>query len=883
MTRIVKKTLGVIALLIFILPVAFNYQNFESTEGWVPEFWIAGYTQNPQYPHTDDVVTITTQVFLTGGSYLSVTLYYRINGDDGTLVTKGMTSIGNDQYRTTIPVFSAGTEVEYKIRATAEILGYLETLYSPYSGYHSYTVTEPSDIAWISPSAGMEITFGPVGDDITFNFDWSMDNLDDARLSIGSQEFDILDVGSIQVKSVVLDGAALDGITISATLKGYNNAVLAASASRSFSFRRLDYELSWNSPSDGNTIAFSPTGLAKFNFTFTQGVDIDYVNLFFNNSFQAEVTSPWTHAFTFGPYEGVIEATLEGYDSGDNLIATDTRSFIFRRLVFEVVWDSPAANSSITFGPGTDPELFNITFSKGTDVNFVKLSLNGLDMGNVSSPATVSFLYSNDTHGLIEAVLTGYNAVGSLLSSDTRNFTFDKIVDVRYEILQQNEINLGQKLYLILHDPNGDNSFSSYEQSTSISLGVGCEFKSSNATGIEIGVEQEVDFFGLFESGIEASTKLALSKESSQGFEIRYDITDSTFLSSSDSSSNIDFIGPGYGDRYWGELWKLKYVFTIHYHKYFNTSEVYFDPHLWWGILRDAEAYLSDATAPESWRAQNPVNQGYSEEAVEWVGGTFIADGGGTYTNTHEISNTNTLSESITIGLETETKAKLSAGGAYVEGSLELSLETKVYAEMSIGNTITTSYTIKDADPTDSIVQKVGIDKNFGTYIFQTVTDFCKTSSPIEHGTLDYLPPVIGYPTIIYDTDQDFKGPTPQDNPLVTVKIEEEGGMQTATLYYSIDNGTSWRMTPLVEYPGQPDVWHANIPKQANNTVVLWYLEAIDDTGNSALKFDITDSYFSYKVGIIINPLEAQTPGFTFWTVFLTFALGAFLISKRRH
>ena len=87
----------------------------------------------------------------------------------------------------------------------------------------------------------------------------------------------------------------------------------------------------------------------------------------------------------------------------------------------------------------------------------------------------------------------------------------------------------------------------------------------------------------------------------------------------------------------------------------------------------------------------------------------------------------------------------------------------------------------------------------------------------------------------------------------------------------------------MIEYPGQPSVWHANIPKQANNTEVLWYLEAIDNTGNSVVKFDMTDTYFSYKVGIFINPLEAQTPGFTFWTVLLSIAFGVVLVIKRRH
>jgi len=505
-------------------------------------------------------------------------------------------------------------------------------------------------------------------------------------------------------------------------------------------------------------------------------------------------------------------------------------------------------------------------------------------MGIVANPGTVAFVYNDTYHGPVVAILRGYNLTHFELSSSVRYFSFDKMMDTRFEVLQEDEIDLGAKLYLILHDPNGDGSTSSYEESTQLSMGIGCEITAGMTAGLEVGIEEEADFFGLFTTGGSASTKLSLSLEASLGFDARLEMTDSTFLSSHDSSEAADFIGPGYGDRYWGEIWKLKYVFTVHYVEYYNGSQVYYSPHLWWGILRDAESYLSDANAPANWRALNPVHQNYPETDVEWLGGTLVTDGGGTYTSTHEVSTTNTMSQSVSIGLESETKAKLIAGGAYVEGSLELSVNTKIYSEMSVGNTITTSYSIHDDDPTDSLVQRVGIDKNFGTYIFKTESDYCSTSQPIEHYTIDYVPPILSYPTIIYDTDLDFKGPTPQDSPLVTVKIEEEGGMQDAELYYSIDNTTSWRSTPLVEYLGQPGIWHANIPKQVNQTTILWYLKAWDERGNTAEKYDITGSYFSYKVGIYINPLSLQsaTPGFTLWTILLSIAVGVLVTKKRK-
>lgn len=845
------------------------------------EMWIESVWRNPTIPDQGESVEVYVSVgYSRYPSYIIGNVYYKFNG--GAEVGISMSSMGGGTYRATIPAGNLGDFVEYRIRVEGEVDSQLFLFLLPSStSYYSYTVSESSGISWISPIDGTEITFGPIDNNVIFDFDWNYDNLDDAILRVGNQNFDIL-TGGIQTFQVILDGASFDGSPISASLNGYKTGVLVASDIRYFSFRRLDYDLNWGTPSNGNTISFSATGLARFNFTFSKGYDIHTVKMFFNTTDMGEVTSPGMVTFVFDDFNGSVLATLRGYNLYNNEVASDTRAFVFRRLIVEVVWESPSMNSSITYGPGTDPVEFNFTYSKGTDVEYVKLELNGIAMGTVPSSGTVAFLFNDSFYGLIEAILRGYNEFDTEISSDTRYFTFDKKVAARFEILQQNEIDQGRKLYLILHDPNGDGSTSSYEKSSTISLGIGCEITAGVTLGLEVGVEEKFDLFGLFETGIEASTKLSLSLEASLGFDARFDISDSTFLSSSDSSTSVDHIGPGYGDRYWGEIWKFRYVLTSHYVEYYNGTEVYYDPHLWWGILRDAEAYLSDANAPESWRELNPVHIDYPNDQVEWISGFLVTDGAGTYINSHEITNTNTVSSSITIGIQSETRSKLILGGVHVEETLELSLKTKVYAEASVGNSIKTSYTIHDDDPEDSIVQRVGIDKNFGTYVFQTEPNFCATSSPIEHDTVDYVPPKLGYPTIIYDTDQDFKGPTPQDSPLVTVGIEEEGGVQDAVLYFSTDNGTSWRSTPLVEYQGQPGIWHTNIPKQANMTTVLWYLKAWDERGNAAEKYDISGSYFSYEVGILINPLSSTSPGFTIWTILLSIAIGVFFVVRRR-
>jgi len=130
-----------------------------------------------------------------------------------------------------------------------------------------------------------------------------------------------------------------------------------------------------------------------------------------------------------------------------------------------------------------------------------------------------------------------------------------------------------EKLYLILHDPNGDDSTSSYEETTTLSLGIGCEITAGITVGLEIGIEEEFDFFGLFSTGIEASNKLSLSMEASLGFDARFEVSDSTFLSSSDST-DVNYLGPGYGDRYWGEIWKFRCNFFPIYTPLLNKERV---------------------------------------------------------------------------------------------------------------------------------------------------------------------------------------------------------------------------------------------------------------------------------------------------------------------
>jgi hypothetical protein len=484
-------------------------------------------------------------------------------------------------------------------------------------------------------------------------------------------------------------------------------------------------------------------------------------------------------------------------------------------------------------------------------------------MGTVTSGSPMSFTYGSNYDGSVNAVLKAYDG-STEVDTDSRSFTFRKIVTDVTQVLLEGYEAIGQKLYLILHDPSGDDSYSTFEESTSQSLGIGAEVTAGVTTGLEFGVEEEGSFFGLFETGFEASTKLELSYEVSAGFDIRYDITDTTSLTSNQESDDPDYIGAGYGDTYWGEAWEFHWLITTRNITYFSGDKEYSDGNMWYGIARDLEAVYNENSAPTSWKNQNVVHNGYPADDIDWLG-TLSSDGGIEYTNSHEVETTLTTSQSVEVGFSVEDRAKLTVAGIYVEASVEVSLSTKIYAEQSQSQSISTSYRIFDDEPTDHIVQDVGIDKRFGTYVFRPQGDYCNSSQPLEHGARDYIPPEIGTPVIDLDSDDDGLSPTQGDSPIITTAILDEDTLQVAYILYSTNGGTNWLSAEMTEQVGNPGVYEGSIPANEHGTTVLWYIQAIDETGNSAIKKNNQGNYFSYTVinreptVTVINPNGGET------------------------
>ncbi|MFX1507495.1 MAG: hypothetical protein ACFFDC_15535, partial [Promethearchaeota archaeon] len=562
-----------------------------------------------------------------------------------------------------------------------------------------------------------------------------------------------------------------------------------------------------------------------------------------------------TASTTIGPFnEGdLIEYRSAAYgdDTHGNLVesydpsATGFKSFMVE-YSYSVSWTGPDAGT-ITFGEGAGSVSFTPEFTQSTTVDYVKLFFNIIDMGIVTSGNPISFTYGASFDGTITAVLKGYDSGDSEVASDQRIFTFRKIVNQETEILLQGYKTLGEKLYLILHDPSGDESISSYETTSTVSLGVGAEVTAGITTGLEFGVEESGSFFGLFQTGFEASTKLELSYEVSAGFDARYEVVDSTFLSSSNTNDDPDYIGPGFGDTYWGEAWELHWLITTDTTTYYDGTTENANGKMWYGILRELEAIYGDNNAPNSWKNLNVVHNEYPDGQIDWLS-TLSADGGRQYTSTHEVSSTISTSQSITISFSSENRAKLEAAGIYVETTVEVSLSTKIYAEQQFSHKIQTSYTIEDDDPTDHIVQRVGIDKRFGTYVFETQKDTSYTSNPLEPNTKDYITPSVGTLSILLDADGDGVYPTGKDTPIITVPITDEGGIQDAMINYTVDGGKSWDIATLEEQVGNPGTYEGTLPAKPHGTTVEWYIHVWDVTGNDVVKKNAQNEYFSYTV-----------------------------------
>ncbi len=500
-----------------------------------------------------------------------------------------------------------------------------------------------------------------------------------------------------------------------------------------------------------------------------------------------------------------------------------------------VEWLTPKENVTIIFGMAA--VIFNITYDSGF-VDDVELVINGTGPYNVTGVISTTLIWSDSIRGIVNATLLGYNNT-ILVAQHSRRFNFVRIIFEREDLLEEKTKLIGQELYLILHDPNGDNSFSYFTETTQFSIGVGASISEGVSETSQFGLEID---FGLFGLGAGASTRTTEKETQEFGFDFRLEISSTTGLTSNLESSNPDYIGPGYGDAYWGETWIFRYLIKARYRVYSNGTYRYEEPRLYWGLIREAETVANDYNAPPRWHDLNPVHDNWNN--VSWIQTPHYADGGFEYTDSVEITSTVSTYFSFEIQTEEETRGYIPG----IDETLTIEMNKKAYVELGAAHIFEVGYTILDDDPSDTVVQDIGVDQRFGTYIFKTRPAFSRTSNPLEHNTFDYVPPVIEFPDIDLDTDDDGFAPDSEDTPKITVEIFDEGGISDAIVWYSTTNGTLWDVVDLVEQPGNPGTWEAYLPAKPVNTTVIWYIQAWDLVGKNSTRMDTTGYQFEYTV-----------------------------------
>jgi len=532
------------------------------------------------------------------------------------------------------------------------------------------------------------------------------------------------------------------------------------------------------------------------------------------------------------PEDGVHSIKVFGRDSSGDLYESNMVYFNISIAPY-VKWVSPSENQLIIFPIG-DP-IFYLQYSSRKLVN-ATLEINGIDFGSVWNKSSIDLSpYNVSIDGVVTAILYGYEEGNPIpIVSDTRDFTFSKVISDIIELLDYGTEFIGEKLYLILHDPPGDNSFSGYAESTSLSIGINSHFTQSHS----FGVEAEASLFG-WGLGASANIKATWSTESQYQFKV----TDVTELISSVDNYNKDFIGPGYGDRYWGEAISYSWSLKAFYRTYFNGTQRYEKPTVYWGLTRSGEVFLNDYNVPNNWRNLNPVHNNYSN--VDWKNNLTIA-GGSPFSNTYTTVTSNKRIDSFQINFDASVTAILGP----VSLTYSMGLEWQNQQEYGNEQEFKTSFTIHDDESTDQISLEYGIDKLFSTYIFRTHPVSCMTSNPLEYDTFDYVPPIIDFPDIELDSSQDGVSPCLDDDPIINVEISDEGGIQEAWINYSTNGGIVWGFINLSEQVANLGTWEGTIPSQGHGTKVLWYIIAWDNEGSKTIRKNPHGNPYTY---IVIN------------------------------
>jgi hypothetical protein len=330
-------------------------------------------------------------------------------------------------------------------------------------------------------------------------------------------------------------------------------------------------------------------------------------------------------------------------------------------------------------------------------------------------------------------------------------------VIVEEEILDEGTTTIPYAVYLILHDPNGDGSYSYMEESVKSSIGSEFDF----GTSASITIEAHAKWFG---QGVDSSSSVNMSTTESGGVEISIETADRIETPKTEEPGAM---GPGYGDTFFGEEWVIHYQFINRTTWYSNGT----DPHhqlissenvFRYGIVRSSEfvktgAWISE-NVEEPWRSRvldldmgfdncidgDEVDRTEYERTLSFTGGPSTG-----HARTATLTNSSELTFTMEVNETVATNFGLSILGVSVGGKVTAtaSVYTGKTAHSSQEHTVESGYVLEDNDIepiTDYIDTDIYYDGVYGTYLFTTNSDNSYTSEPREHWTNS---PVNGTPT----------------------------------------------------------------------------------------------------------------------------------------
>ncbi len=326
---------------------------------------------------------------------------------------------------------------------------------------------------------------------------------------------------------------------------------------------------------------------------------------------------------------------------------------------------------------------------------------------------------------------------------------------------------------LVLHDPPGDGSFSSWEQTKSTKLamqvriggGLGVENWTEAKVGTDFevfGVESKV--WGTLNNNIEVSARMNNTNEL---------LVSNSCTQSYSTASDDAVIGDG-ADVFVGGSFNLKYANSVEVAfngcQLSNTKRILIDPNGFATTFIYTDDYIRKSTIPGLLASANTPGTSaadkkkYTDYANLWQQAlanneqnkaraefdknvSFAGSAGSiTYSTTSSATASNTLEFDVEINSSLASEFGFDIGGTGSSGGSIVRMQVNVGGSVggSVTKSTTMSYSLDDDDPMDNFTVNIKKDPVYSTPVFETLAG--QSSCPLEANTLSLDQPSLVVP-----------------------------------------------------------------------------------------------------------------------------------------